>query len=81
VTVQCPAGEVSLAGGVAAYLRPEANEGGTPSCPIGSLNGDEDSQDQVVQLVVGNGANQNLGLAATAVRTSGPRGRARLRAR
>ena len=63
VAVQCPAGEVSVAGGVAAYLRPESNTGGTPSCPAGSLNVDEDSEDRVVQLVVGGGSTQNLGLA------------------
>jgi hypothetical protein len=72
ITTHCPAGDVSVGGGNAAYLRPESIFG-APGCPSGSLNdADEDEDDQVVQLVVGAGATQNLGLAATAVRTSGP---------
>jgi hypothetical protein len=69
VTKQCPAGQVTVAGGVAAYLRPESTTG-TVGCPSGSLNGDGDTSDQVVQLVVGAGATQTLGLAATSVRMS-----------
>jgi hypothetical protein len=69
VTTQCPAKEVSVAGGTAVYLRPESTSG-TGSCPAGSLNGDGDTSDDVVHLVVGAGASQNLGLAATAVRAS-----------
>jgi len=65
VTTQCPAGDVSVAGSTAAYLRPESASG-TPACPGGSLNGDVDVADQVVQLVQGVGPTQNLGLAATA---------------
>jgi Tol biopolymer transport system component len=71
VTTHCAAGEVSVAGGNAVYLRPES-AAGTPACPGGSLNGDGDTTDEVVQLVVGAGATQNLGRAATTVRTSGP---------
>jgi len=71
VTTHCPAGEVSVAGGNAAYLRPESPVG-VPGCVAGPLNGDGDTSDRVVQLVVGAGATQNLQRAATAVRTSGP---------
>ena len=69
VTTHCPAGEVSVAGGTAVYLRPESTSG-TMACPAGSLNGDGDTADQVVHLAIGAGASQNLGLAATTVRTS-----------
>jgi hypothetical protein len=69
VTTACPAGEVSVGGANAVYLRPESTFG-TGGCPAGSLNGDGDTTDDVVQLVVGAGATQNLGLAATAVRAS-----------
>ena len=69
ITTLCPAGDVSVAAGNAAYLRPEANIG-TASCPAGSLNGDGDASDEVVQLSLAGGASQNLALAATAVRLS-----------
>ncbi len=69
VTTHCPATEISVAGGTAVYLRPESTSG-TGSCPAGSLNGDGDPDDDVVHLVVGAGASQNLGLAATTVRSS-----------
>ncbi len=69
VTTHCPAAEVSVAGGQAAYLRPEATSG-TVGCPAGSRNGDGDTADQVVHLAVGAGVSQNLGLAATTVRAS-----------
>jgi hypothetical protein len=69
VTTHCPAGEVSVAGGNAVYLRPESTAG-TMACPSGSLNGDGDTDDQVVHLAVGAGASQSLDLAATTVRTS-----------
>jgi Tol biopolymer transport system component len=69
VTTLCPAGDVSVAAGNAAYLRPEADTG-TGSCPGGSLNGDADARDEVVQLALAGGPSQNLGLAATAVKLS-----------
>src|SRR6185436_8516835 len=69
VARQCPAGAVTVAGGIAAYLRPESTTG-TVGCPAGSLNGDGDTSDEVVQLVVGAGPTQNLGLAATSLRMS-----------
>ncbi|MBY0277560.1 hypothetical protein K2Z84_19680 [Candidatus Binatia bacterium] len=72
VTTGCPAGDVSVAGGVAASLRPESSSG-TAGCPGGSLNGDGDVADQVVQLVVGAGPTQNLGRAATAIAASATR--------
>ena len=72
VTTGCPAGDVSVAGGVAAYLRPESSSG-TAGCPSGSLNGDGDVGDEVVQLVVGAGPTQNLGRAATAIAASATR--------
>jgi Tol biopolymer transport system component len=62
----CPAGDVAVAAGNAAFLRPES-AGGTAACPGGSLNPpDADVADEVVQLWAG-GAVQNLGRAATAV--------------
>src|SRR5207248_9204612 len=56
--------------GIAAFLRPES-AGDAPGCPAvgASLNGDSDSDDEVVQLWIG-GAVQNLGVAATHVATS-----------
>ncbi len=67
VSTRCPAGDVSVAGDVAAYLRPESASG-TGACPGGSLNAaDLDVDDEVVQLVQAGGPTQNLGLAATAV--------------
>jgi len=66
----CPADEVAVANGVAAFLRPES-AGDAPGCPTAgvSLNGDADSDDDVVQLWMG-GTVQNLGVAATHVATS-----------
>lgn len=72
VTTGCPAGDVSVAGGVAASLRPESSTG-TGACPSGSLNGDADVDDEVVQLVQGAGPTQNLGRAATAIAASATR--------
>jgi len=69
ITTLCPADEVSVAAGNAAYLRPESSTG-TPSCPGGSLNGDGDLTDLVVQLAPAGGPSQNLGLAASAVKLS-----------
>jgi len=63
ITTHCPAEDVTVAGGAAAYLRPESTTAAT-GCPSGSLNGDGDSDDEVVHLVVGTGASQNLGRAA-----------------
>jgi Tol biopolymer transport system component len=65
----CPADEVAVADGVAAFLRPEEPTG-TPACPGGSLNPpDTDTNDRVVQLW-SNGTVQNLGRAATSVAIS-----------
>ena len=53
--------------GNAAFLRPEA-AGNAPGCPPGpDLNGDGDTQDQVVHLSLAAGPAQNLQCAATAV--------------
>jgi hypothetical protein len=62
----CPAGDVAVAGGATAFLRPEAPDGGTASCPDGSLNGDGDTFDQVVTRWGEEGL-ENLGKAAKAV--------------
>ena len=74
----CPADDVAVAAGKAAFLRPEAAgfASGNPNCPAptpppptpstGDLNGDGDTNDEVVHLWTG-GAAQNLGRAATAV--------------
>ncbi len=72
VTTLCPADQVSVAAGAAAFLRPEAASGlpATPACPKGSLNSDADTSDLVVQYWSGFGAVQNLGKAATAVSLS-----------
>lgn len=69
VTTLCPAGAVAVANGAAAFLRPESEDGpeAPDDCPKGSLNGDGDVDDAVVQLWPGAGAVQNLGRAATAV--------------
>jgi Tol biopolymer transport system component len=65
-TTLCPADQVVVANGAAAFLRPESAVG-TVACPGGSLNSpDSDTNDEVVQLWTG-GAVQNLGRAATAV--------------
>ncbi len=65
-TILCPATQVAVAAGTAAFLRPESATG-TPACPAGSLNlPDADTTDSVVQLWTG-AAVQNLGKAATAV--------------
>ncbi len=71
-TTLCPAGEVSVAAGAAAFLRPEAEDVGaaTPNCPKGSLNDDADTDDEVVQLWPGSGSVTNLHCAATAVTMS-----------
>ena len=66
VTTLCPAAEVAALGGAAAFLRPES-AAGTGACPGGSLNGDVDVADEVVQYWPGSGPVQNLGKAATAL--------------
>lgn len=65
----CPADDVAVADGTAAFLRPES-PAGTAACPAGSLNADPDTDDLVVQLWPGTGAPRNLGRAATAVALS-----------
>ena len=69
ISTLCPADEVSVAAGNAAFLRPESTAG-TPTCPGGSLNDDADTDDLVVHLSIAAGAPQNLGLAATDVKLS-----------
>jgi Tol biopolymer transport system component len=69
VETLCPTGDVTVAGGMAAFLRPEATSG-PGACPAGSLNGDVDVGDEVVHCWNGTGAAQNLGRAATAVSMS-----------
>jgi Tol biopolymer transport system component len=69
LTTLCPAADVAVADGKAAFLRPEAAVG-TAACPGGSLNGDSDTNDLVVQLWPGSGPVMNLGLAAVAVSMS-----------
>lgn len=73
----CPAGDVATSSGGVAFLRPESTAGSYPSCPAGSsvdggvdLNGDDDARDQVVHLLKGSGAVENLGVAATQVAMS-----------
>lgn len=80
VTTLCPGNAASVAAGRVVFLRPEA-AGPTPSlgnCPGGSLlpdglpdlNGDGDSDDEVVHLWQGTGAVENLHCAAIAVAIS-----------
>ena len=69
LTTLCPADEVSVAAGRAAYLRPESAVG-TANCPGGSLNPpDGDVADEVVSLWTG-GPTQNLQCPATALSLS-----------
>lgn len=71
VTTLCPATQVSVAAGKAAFLRPES-PAGTTACPAGSLNApDGDTDDQVVQLWSGGPSVLNLQRAAAAVKLSG----------
>lgn len=70
VTTLCPAGQVEVSGGEAAFLRPES-AGSAVGCPNGSpapggrdLNGDGDAGDQIVHLWPGSGSAQSLGCAA-----------------
>jgi Tol biopolymer transport system component len=71
-TTLCAAKDVAVAGGAAAFLRPETTVG-TPTCPAGSLNGDADTDDLVVHLWQGGDRAQNLGRAALAVALSDTR--------
>ncbi len=73
IGARCPASQVAVRDGVAAFLRPES-AGPASGCPTGapSLNGDGDQLDDVVHLWSG-GTVQNLGLAATAVAISASR--------
>jgi Tol biopolymer transport system component len=68
----CPAEQTAVAAGNAAFLRPEAAAESiiVPGCPKGSLNGDGDVTDLVVQLSLGGGPTQNLGRAGTFVAIS-----------
>lgn len=65
----CPATQAAVAGGMSAFLRPESAVG-TAACPGGSLNGDADVADTVVELWPGSGNPVSLGVAATAVAMS-----------
>ena len=69
ITTLCPADEVSVAAGNAAFLRPESAVG-TGTCPGGPLNGDGDTDDLVVHVSIGGAAAQNLSMAASAVKLS-----------
>jgi cysteine-rich repeat protein len=63
----CPASEVAVAAGRAAFLRPEG-AGEAVGCPTGPrLNSDTDMDDEVVHLWSGAGAPVNLGRAASAI--------------
>ena len=69
----CPATSVATANGAAAFLRPEDPEAnGSAHCPGGSLNGDGDTSDTVVQYLSRGSGNlfwkvHNMELAATEV--------------
>jgi Tol biopolymer transport system component len=68
VTTLCPAGQVAVAAGKAAFLRPEVSAGGSVDCPSGPLNGDAVADgDEVVHVWTGGAAALNLGRSATAV--------------
>src|SRR5262249_22942445 len=76
----CPADQVSLAAGVAAFLRPES-AGATPTlsnCPAGTavtggvdLHRNSTARDEVVQFESNSSTILNLSRAATAVSLSG----------
>jgi Tol biopolymer transport system component len=72
VETLCPADQVAVAAGRAAFLRPEAEAGTTTTnCPNdGPLNGDGLVDDVVVALWPGSGAVLNLGRAAGKVALS-----------
>jgi Tol biopolymer transport system component len=74
-TLLCPAGQVAVAYGAAAFLRPEA-AGAAVGCPIGSgshradLNNDGDTTDAVVHFWSPSTGVLNLALAASSVALS-----------
>src|SRR5581483_3099025 len=69
VTTLCPADQVVVAGGAAAFLRPES-AGASPGCTLGpDLNGSP--TDDIVHYWPGSGAVQNLQRAAVAVSMGG----------
>jgi hypothetical protein len=71
-TLLCPADQVAVAGGRAAFLRPNS-AGATPSLPLcPAMSGSP--TDDVVHYWPGTGSTQNLGLAATAVAIAVPPG-------
>ncbi|MEY4950553.1 MAG: hypothetical protein RL698_2764 [Pseudomonadota bacterium] len=63
VATLCPAERAVTAAGSAAFLRPESKVG-SGACPGGSLNGDDDMQDRVVQWWSPGSSVRNLGCAA-----------------
>ena len=68
LTTLCPAETVAVAGGRAAFLRPEAPvDDSSPGCPGDSRNGDDDTDDLVVHLWTGAGPPVSLERAATAI--------------
>jgi hypothetical protein len=69
LTTLCGASSASVAAGRAAYLRPEQTAGNA-NCPAGSLNGDADTSDRVVQLWSGGPSAVNLHCPATALSLS-----------
>ncbi|HLY36895.1 MAG TPA: hypothetical protein VKU61_02595, partial [Candidatus Binatia bacterium] len=71
-TLLCPADQVAVASGRAAFLRPNA-AGATPSLPLcPAISGNPG--DEIVHYWPGTGAAQNLGLAASAVAIAVPPG-------
>jgi len=74
-TQLCPADQVAVANGMAAFLRPEA-AGLATGCPSGSganaadLNNDGDATDEIVHFWSDNTGVLNLGLAASSVALS-----------
>ncbi len=75
-TKLCPAEQVRVANGTAAFLRPETAgrsvgcPGGDPPGPAPDLNGDGDTADSVLHFWPGSGSVQNLQCPATAVALS-----------
>jgi Tol biopolymer transport system component len=69
VQTLCPATQVSVAGGMATFLRPESAVG-TSNCPGGSLNADSDLNDTVIHFWPGSGNPISFGLGGTAVSMS-----------
>lgn len=75
--ILCPAEQVSVVGGAAAFLRPESAGASTnPECTGGALTGPElngnlSTEDLVVHFASSANSVQNLGLAADSVTLSG----------